>query len=319
MYRRLALIAAVLLTAAACQDDSPAAVPQTGDGSFWSTVPRTGEQRLEVLRRMRAMDTCALLPRAELTEVGRVLSVGTDALNSCKAELDSSEHYKGKTVRWAMVGPAPEVKNERGTTERLGDVTITLLADKDTLTAEQAGQLVQRTCSATARFPSFAAIRLSVDTPLGVEPCPIAKSLITTAVSEWKKGPQQGSAAETITTVLTGADPCAVLPRLAVTADPAEQRVSSCTFAYHGDEIRLVYEYSAEPLVTAGSPAFTVGDRTVYRDTANELRFYNVAVGPPLGSGSRSLLGPQLPAISLTGKDDTALEEVARQVLTLFP
>ncbi|MFI9631478.1 hypothetical protein ACIHAX_02185 [Nocardia sp. NPDC051929] len=319
MYRRLALIAAVLLTAAACQDDGPAATPQTGDGSFWSTVPQTDDQRLEVLRRMRAMDTCALLPRAELAEVGQLRTVGTDGLNSCRAELDSSERYKGKSVRWAMGGPAPEVKNDRGTTERLGDVTITLLADKDTLSAEQAGQLVQRSCSATARFPSFAAIGLWVDTPLGVEPCPIAKSLITTAVSEWKREPRQASAAETITTVLTGADPCAVLPRLGVTADPAQQRVSSCTFSYHGDEIRLAYEYSAESLATAGSPAFTVGDRTVYRDAADELRFYNVAVGPPLASENRGSLGPRLPAISLTGKADAALEDVVRQVLTLFP
>lgn len=319
MYRRLALIAAVLLTAAACQDDRPAAVSQTGDGSFWSTVPQTDDQRLEVLRRMRAMDTCALLPRAELTEVGQVLSVGTDGLNSCKAELDSSERHKGKTVRWTMAGPAPEVQNQRGTTERLGDVSVHVLADKDTLSAEQAGQLVQRSCSAMARFPSSAAIGLSVNTPLGVEPCPIAESLISTAVSEWKKEPRQGSAAETITTVLTGADPCAVLPKLGVGAEPAKQGVSSCTFVHRGDEIRLAYEYSAESLVTSGVPTFTVGNRTVYRDAQDELRFYNVAVGQPLETGNRNPLGPRLPAISLTGKDDAALEEVVRQALALFP
>ncbi|MET9029579.1 hypothetical protein ABZW96_28755 [Nocardia sp. NPDC004168] len=119
--------------------------------------------------------------------------------------------------------------------------------------------------------------------------------------------------------MLTGADPCAVLPRLGVTAEPAQQRVSSCTFSYHGDEIRLAYEYSAESLATAGSPAFTVGDRTVYRDAADELRFYNVAVGPPLASENRGSLGPRLPAISLTGKADAALEDVVRQLLTLFP
>ncbi|MGV9822180.1 hypothetical protein [Nocardia xishanensis] len=184
MRRFAAAVAAVvvLLGVSACQDDLP--ITPAGSGGYWSTAPQTDDQRWEVLRKVRAIDPCALLPRAELAKIDTVSWVQVRKPDWCEARMGSTVSGKGTDLSWSLlVAPTGVTRHERARTTKIGAVTVGTVSDLDA-NPDQRGQLVDRNCTASASFPSTAAIMLFVTTPLGTEPCPVAEAVLPTMIAQ---------------------------------------------------------------------------------------------------------------------------------------
>lgn len=321
MIRRLAIAVLPLLALTACGDGGGSAQP-TG---LWFTAPQDDDQRLEVLHRARGIDPCALLSRAELGKLGAVRSVVNDQPDSCKAETGPAESYKGIDVSWAVV-VATVQKGAKSIDKTIDGTRVSLAGDRENLSAEQFGQLVERSCTATAQFPSGAALMMFIDTPLGTEPCDLGEKLLHTAIAEWVKEPPRGTSPDSVLTVLTAADPCDVLPRLGVTVNPADRRLRTCDFTYRGDAISIAYGYEKQNSILGSrpgdQPADPIDGHVIYRDTdgTNDFHFYTAVVGQAINpSAPDPTLGPSVPTVSVTGKNDEVLTDVMRQILPLLP
>lgn len=315
----VAAAAVVLLGVTACQEDLPPA--SAGSEGYWVTAPETDEQRWEVLRRVRAVDPCALIPRSELAKIDTVRWVDVRMPDWCEARMGSTESGKGTELSWTLsVAPNGIGQSEHGRTTTIGAVTVDTVSDLDT-NPDLRDKLVQRNCTASASFPSTAAVMIFVTTPLGTEPCPVAEAVMPTIIAELDKEPPHGTSPDTPLTALLGRDPCAVANELGVTPAVADQRDWKCVFPYRGDEIEVRYTYDKEVLVVKGEPIFTVNGHLGYGDPdATELYSYNAIVGPVVPSAQpESFLGPMLPIVNVYGRDAAAVEEVLRRATALFP
>ncbi|MEV0028257.1 hypothetical protein [Nocardia sp. NPDC050793] len=326
MLRRLLLVAALALTAAGCQDapaSNSASDTDPTTGGFWSTAPQTDAQRLEMLRRARNIDPCALLPNQKLREVGAVVSVDNTQPSTCKAIIGSAEPGKGTTLVWHVVAPPTSIpwEDRDATIERVGNVTVSLLDDRKVMTNEQVREQGHHTCYAEARFPATAEFWLDVQSPIGGDPCAVARSLVRTALTEWRIEPPHGTSPVTARSILTGHDPCAVAPGLGVTVPAGEQQLHKCAFTYHGNYVVINYEYHDGDPAGPGEPAFTVGPRPVHQvaAAAGDTRVYSAPVGPPLRPAvTGQALPTRIPVVSAVGKPD-AVEEVMRRLLPMLP
>ncbi|MEV0341266.1 hypothetical protein AB0H49_19785 [Nocardia sp. NPDC050713] len=315
----VAAAAVVLLGVTSCQDDLPPT--PTGSSGYWSTAPQTDEQRWELLRKIRAIDPCALIPRSELTKIDTVRWVDVRRPDWCEARMGSTEAGKGTELSWSLlVAPNGIKQSEPGRTTTIGAVTVGTLSDLDA-NPDLQDQLVQRNCTASASFPSTAAVMIFVTTPLGTEPCPVAEAVIPTILAQLDKEPAHGTSPDTPLTALLGRDPCAVANELGVPLAVADQREWKCSFPYRGDDIEVQYTYDKEALVVKGEPIFTINGHLGYGDPdATELHSYNAIVGPVVPSAQpESFLGPKLPVVNVYGRDGAVVEEVLRRATALFP
>ncbi|MCP2317162.1 hypothetical protein APR12_002502 [Nocardia amikacinitolerans] len=322
MLRRFGMVAAatvVLLSVIACQEEPPPA--PAGSGGYWVTAPETDEQRWEVLRKVQAIDPCALVPRTELARIGTVNWVDVRMPSWCEARMGPTEHGKGTALSWTLsVAPNGIKQSERGRTTKVGAVTVGTVSDLDS-NPDLQGKLVERNCTASASFPSTAAVMIFVTTPLGTEPCPVADAVLPTILAQLDKEPQHGTSPDTPRTALLGRDPCAVTNELGVTPVVADQRDWKCSFPYRGDTVEVRYTYDKERLIAQGEPIFTINGHPGYGDpSSDEFHSYNAIVGPPLPSPKpESSMGPKLPVVSVFGRDEAAVEEVLRRATALFP
>ena len=111
MFARVAVITALVLCVASCQSQVPgtptvgsptAAQPASGTAvDLSTTVPETDDQRWEVLRRLRAIDSCALLPAATLEIHGRVTEIGSHSTlpSSCRAII-ATDPANSSIIDW---------------------------------------------------------------------------------------------------------------------------------------------------------------------------------------------------------------------------
>ncbi|MGV9613029.1 hypothetical protein [Nocardia xishanensis] len=321
LRRFAAAVAAVvvLLGASACQDDLP--ITPAGSGGYWSAAPQTEDQRWEVLRKVRAIDPCALLPRAELAKIDTVSWVQVRKPDWCEARMGSTESGKGTDLSWSLlVAPTGITQHERARTTKIGAVTVGTVSDLDA-NPDHRGQLVERNCTASASFPSTTAIMLFVTTPLGTEPCPVAEAVLPTMIAQLDKEPAQGTSPDTPRTVLLGSDPCAVARGLGVTTPVAEQREWRCSFRYRDNDIQVEYTYDREQLVVDGEPIFVINGHPGYGDPdATDFFSYNAIMGPVVPSTEpESFLGPNLPVVNVFGRNGAVVEEVLRHAVALFP
>ncbi|WP_431953129.1 hypothetical protein [Nocardia lijiangensis] len=320
MLRRLLLVAALSLTAVGCQN-APAP-DSAATGGFWSTAPQTDGQRLEMLRRARNIDPCALLPNRKLGEFGAVVSVDNTQPSTCKAIVGSAEPGQGTTLLWHVVAPPTTIpwEDKDATIEQLGDVTVSLLDDRNLMTDAQIREQGNHTCYAEARFPATAEFWLDVHSPIGGEPCAVARSLVRTALAEWRIEPPHGTSPVTARSMLTGHDPCAVAPALGISVPAGEQQLHKCEVTHRGSTVVISYEYQDASPAGPGEPSFMVGPRPVHEvATAGETRVYTAPVGPPLRP---AVTGPALPnripIVSAVGKPDAA-HDVLQRLLPMFP
>lgn len=319
MIRRLALTVMPLLVVAGCADSGESSTP-TG---FWFTAPQSDNQRLEVLHRARAIDACALIPRAELAKLGAIRTVESNQPDSCKAEMGSEEDHKGTELQWAVV--VGTVQQGAKTTETTIDGTNVLLGDnRENVPEALRDKLLERKCTAMAQFPAGAVLMMFVTTPLDTDACRLAERLLHPAIAAWQQEPRHGTSPDTIRTVLTDADPCDVLPKLGATVNPTDRRMRTCDFTYRGDDVSVSYGYDDEkiiPGVNSGEQRTDLGNNhVVYRSTSDTYHYYSAVLGPALNPANPSpTYGPTLPNVTVMGKNDEALTDVMRQVLTLFP
>ncbi|WP_225732488.1 MULTISPECIES: hypothetical protein [unclassified Nocardia] len=313
MVRLVVLVAALLATAVAC-GNGEAAQPTSAPVDFWDTAPQNDQQYWEVYKRARAIEPCALIPRAELAKLGTVRSVVVTGPESCAAQLDSVKLGGSVRAQWRALAGTVEENGRVGTTKRIEDTTATVVADKDTRADKQipAGE---RACTVSAKFPAHAGVSLAVTVPGGVEPCPVAETLTRTAVLAWKQQLRQDDPYPTVHTVLNGADPCAVTAHLGVTVKPDRQQLYVCALPYGGTEYAVLYEYQAQRAIENGIP-IQIGDRTVFRHESNGAVYFEAQVGPPFADGED---GPQVPAVWVGGKDEQSLGQIMYQLLGMFP
>ncbi|MFE3318815.1 hypothetical protein [Nocardia sp. NPDC059195] len=311
--RQLILLAAAVLTMVACGSESaPDSMPQ---GGFWSTAAVSDQDKLAVLRKVRAIDVCALLPRASLGALGTVRDIENVHPNQCRLSIAVEGHLTGIDATWStgvmfegepsMDGPVDE--------ESMGDVRALLHAEP----AASADPQVRGACQAWARFVAGADLSLSVRAPQ--DACVSAKALLRIALTEWRNEPPQGYSPDSDRAVVTGADPCAVAPLLGVRVPVADQRVTTCKLSVDGHDAIVTYDYNEERSIIDDTPAFTVGTRQVYRfDTAQpELASLTAVVGPGLAPGpTDALLGRRVPTVSVTAHSAIA-EKVMRETLPL--
>ncbi|MGX1810187.1 hypothetical protein ACWIGI_31105 [Nocardia sp. NPDC055321] len=310
MIRRAVMAVLPLLFVTGCGGGEP-------EPSFWLTAPGNDDQRLEAMRRTRAIDPCALLPRAQLEKLGTLLSVSTKGPESCAAVLDSTDRNTGTALTWsAFVGTT--TSDGRITRTTVADVPVELL-DADL----PANFEYSRDCIAKAQFPAGVTLRLQVRTPSAGNPCDLATRQLAPAIAEWQREPAQGTSPDTVRTVLTGVDPCDVLSALGVDPATADRSLRSCEFTYRDTPIALHYDYMERGLVTGTEPVDLNSRHAVYReapDTPELYTIYSAVVGPEINpSTADPLVGPLVPSILISGPDDEVVREVLRRTLTLFP
>ncbi|UFS95398.1 hypothetical protein [Nocardia huaxiensis] len=311
--RLSAVIAILLLAAVGCAKDTEPAPPS----GFWFTEPRNDDQRLEVLRRQRAVDPCALLPRAELEKYGPVRSVRHDQPNTCEVNAGSDQPGKGTGASLAVIGGTLQGSG-KGVEKTVAGVPASFLADRDGVDAADFAKTVLRSCQVTSRFPAGGGLMMLISTELGTEPCPVAESLLAVALTEWMKEPPRGTAPETVRTILTNADPCAVLSRLGATVDAAHRRMQTCDFAYRGDEVTVNYDYQEERLAfdTERDELLAGARYPVYRKVLSEYTFHTAVLGPVIDP---ALPDSRIPIVSVSGANSEVVAAVMDEVLTLFP
>ncbi|MFI5717926.1 hypothetical protein [Nocardia sp. NPDC051750] len=290
---------------------------------YWLTESATDAERLELLRRARDVDPCALLPRENLAEFGTVLRVFNHGPSACTATLDSDEISERTQFRFFFFVRKPGVPaHVAGAPVRTVDgVEMTSVRELDQLGEEYEDQLLERTCVVTAGFPSLLTFKLHSSNPLGAEPCPVGEQVMHAALATWKAEPPMGSSPDTASTVVDEVDPCGPAAALGVTAPADRQSTWSCEFEYRGDRISLEYVYVAERY-TMGPPTFSVGTHRAYRvdEPGDDLVRYYGRIGPPIENADKvGYTGPSLPTITVTGKDVAAVEDVVRRAFSLIP
>lgn len=301
----------------------PTAADTAGNEAFWAAVPRTDADRALLANRARHIDVCALISRDALSHVGAVHAVDNTSPSTCAAHLGSAEEDKGTSVRWAgHISPKPFEGN--GTRQSVGVVNYLYTADRDHLPADQADKLVQRSCTATARFASGATLMMNIDAPLGTEPCPIAQRLLPDAMRKWTTEPAQGTSPDTVRTVLLDGDPCAVLTKLGTAASQVTRNLWECEFHYHDQDVTLTYQYEQQQIVTSDSTSIRDGSHTIYRPnpgpTPDEYVVYNSPVGTAIKTETPTdYMGPYVPNLNVSAKSGVVAEDVMRQALSLFP
>ncbi|WP_280422937.1 peptidase [Nocardia carnea] len=316
MYRTLTLVAAALLAVAGCGDDPHTGVPRSPEipappPQFWSAPADTPQQQAAVAQATRQIDVCALLPRDTLDDLdlGDIQDV-TVGLDSCRAVLGEPPPAEAATLTWHST-LLPPLAPRLGINKQFGDVNILLVPDRDP---------GARACGATARFPSGAAFYLGLSVP-NRDSCAVADSLLPGMIDRWRQSPAQGTSPDTVTTVLLGADPCAVRAKLDGTADTDQRRLTQCLFRYRNETVTVAYDYRVTDQVRARATEEKIDNRTVFRTTSlydSSIPIYSAVVGPELPSDSTAFV-PRVPAVEVTSATDDVARQVMSQVLTLFP
>lgn len=322
MLRRLGALCLLLVSLTAC-GGNPAGIA-TGQNpaiaEYWLTESATDADRLELLRRARTIDPCALLSREALAEFGTVLRMYTTSPSSCTATLNSDEIREQTEFRLSLSVRNPGVPSHApdAAVRRVEGVEVTSVRDFDQLDEKLKDQVLHRSCTVTAGFPSQVSLMLFSSNPLGAEPCPIGGKVMDTALAEWKNEPARGSSPDTARTVLDGIDPCAVAGALGVSVPAAQQSDWSCEFEYRNDTVSLWYGYEWEGL-TSGLPVFTVGSHPAYRtdEPGDDFVSYYGRLGPPIETTEEAgSMGPRRPTVTVMGKNREAVEAVAREALS---
>lgn len=304
MLRRLAIIAAVVVGGVGCQQQSASAPVD----EIWFTPAVSEAEVSEVFQRIRNVDPCALVPRSALEEHGTVdeVRIGGQTINGCRARLDAG----GSAVEavWSLAwAPAGSAVDE---TRRVGEAKVEVLSPEDLGSTAEPKQ-----CWLTAEFPSMTQIALTVEAPSPVDTCAVGNALIDTAIEQLPNSPGYGTSPDSVRTVLTGADPCEALPKLAATPLPVHdyQVAQICRFGTPDAPTAIEYGYQTVDEIQHDE-TITIDKRTVYVGRVGGGQFigYTFAVGQELPGGA-------LPVITVLGKNQPEVERARDQLMTMYP
>ncbi|WP_159080419.1 hypothetical protein [Nocardia suismassiliense] len=306
MFRRLALIAVLMVTAVACQENA-ANPPEP---------PVATGPEAEMLARLRTTDICALLPRAELAKLGPVTAVGTDQLYGCRAKF-GTDRNTGTEVDW-LVRAVDQTGPDQGANVTIDGMTVNLLGDNDARSPEEVASASTRTCTAYAQLPTGGSMSLMVTIPPGTEPCPAAQSLVAVALAEWKRHPRVGDSPDTVRTAVTGKDPCAVLAKLPDAIRGDSEWGDRCWFRLDGDAIYVGYGHSTDREFKNYERVEVAGQHAYW--TSNQANgSYRIHVGQTFDPVADNSDYASVPAVTINGRDRATLEKVTAAVLEVLP
>ncbi|MFI9402401.1 hypothetical protein [Nocardia sp. NPDC052316] len=306
MFRRLALLAVLLMTAVACQEN----------GANPPEAPAATGPEAEMLTRLRTTDICALLPRAELAKLGPVTAVGTAELYGCRAKF-GSDPETGTEVDW-LVRAVDETGMDQAATVAIDGMTVNLLGDNDVRSPEEVARASTRTCTAYAQLPTGGSLSLTVTIPPGTERCPAAQSLVTVALAEWKRHPRVGDSPGTVRTTVTGKDPCEVLAKLPDAVRGDTEWVDRCWFRLDGDAIYVGYGHSTDREFMNYQRVEVAGQQAYW--TSNQANgSYRIRVGQTFDPVADNSDYASVPAVTINGRDRAVLEKVTAAVLDVLP
>ncbi|WP_098700764.1 peptidase [Nocardia farcinica] len=286
-------------------------------------MPQSDEQRDDVAAQVRQVEVCAVIPRAELARAGEPRSVRNDQPYSCTAELGPEGYGLGTTVGWSsMISPDPTLP-DYGTVGQLGDVRVWQVRPDDIRGADEpavASDSPARSCSATARFPSGAALYLDAEVPEGQDACVVVDALVPGMVERWRAAPRRGSSPDVAETALPGADPCAVGDLLPGARREGAAQVNACALRYREQTVLVRYEFRMRDTVAAGGIEREIAGRTVHRLAAGSDGSYAAVIGPELRPAAASdSFGPDVPVVSVDADTDEVANAVMAAALSMFP
>ncbi|MFD4430464.1 hypothetical protein [Nocardia sp. NPDC058497] len=267
---------------------------------------------------VRAIDTCALIPRATLDGIGTIMTVEASAPDTCAAELDSTEIGKKTRLTWSLSTSRDPLGPSSGTTEtKIGDATVHTERD-----AQPAPDSKIRTCTAWTRFPATVGLFVHVSAPIAAQPCAAHDAALPGALELLRTEPPVGTSPDTPKTPVAVANPCAVLTQLDISTPLDKQFLHGCMFEYKGTIVDLQYAYDNTALVARGKPILVVNDHPGYDlGSTTETAWYAAILGDPLtpAGPTNSALGPRVPVVNLMGRDPAVLREVLGHTAELFP
>ena len=183
----------------------------TGNGA---ERPESGppRDRSAVLTEVRAVDTCALYGDAD-TVTGHPLTVdGHTSFLGCDARVTDPDGDVDVSVALNVGTPGVEeaswVKHQT-----IDGVDVTSASIWDAPDTPPRDQVVSGSCNFMGHYPDDVRLMVNASAPPEVDACAVGEELLRTAMREFAERPALGTT-DFPTTVLTGADPCAVTERL---------------------------------------------------------------------------------------------------------
>lgn len=322
MLRRLVVVCLLLGCVAACDAGASLISRQSSPVSdYWLTEPTNDADRLELLRRARNIDPCALLPHSVLKDIGTVMSIHHPGGTGCTATVAVAGSDANSTFRIAALvsGDSGSPYSPNATVTEIDGITVATQRDVDLVDGSREDHLTRRSCWMRAVLPSDLVFLLDTTTPAGTDPCAHGKEILWAVMSEWSREPALGSSPDTELTVVAGADPCAVLPLLGVTTPASNQYLWACNFVYRDVSMHLSYMHLTE----GARPEQQVdreGTHPIFHDRVGDEVVYYAELGPPMAnSDPTSVLGPVHPTLIVSGTDPAVVDDVLRRTISLFP
>jgi hypothetical protein len=159
-------------------------------------------------------------------------------------------------------------------------------------------------------------IFLTVKGEPGTDACGLGNALIDVAIAQLPSSPAYGTSPDSVRTVLTGADPCEIPPRIgAAPLLPVAdyQAVHSCRFGAAENPSAIDYGYQHESEIPRAETV-TVNGREVFvtRVIAGGHIGYTVVAGPPV-------TGDLVPTVTVFGLDHAEVERARNALMARFP
>lgn len=277
MYRVIATTVAAALVLTACTTGATAPAPTSA-----------ADDSAGVLEVLRSIDRCALFGDATSLAGHDLTVLGPSSPLDCTAEMGDVDG----SVSIGLNNTTADAQAEEWIRHLTIDgVEVTSASSFDAPNAPPRDQVVSASCSFAARYPDRAALMVQISAPPEVDSCAAGDELIRTAIREYADKPQRDR--DSLTTVLSGANPCAVADRLAQThrveIAEAETGVTSCTFAIDDSALITVFlAYSDTSLLEFSEDRYVLDGHRVAGDPS--AGSYDVVVGDEFLHGDDTLI-----------------------------
>ncbi len=232
--------------------------------------------RGEAVAWAQAIDPCALLDRGMLEGLGADVKIGTGSHSTeCDASV-SADSGKPLRVDLAIAFVPNDFRTSPlGELVTLDGVEVRRIDAVDSVPADQRDQLVESSCSYDLAFDHSIAVRMRVSAPRSQDACAAGERIAKGVIATWPSHPAQETSPDTVATVLTGAQPCAVVPVLQashdVTFDWSEQSLTSCFLTVDGSDVVVSYDYRPTDL-PPGEHELVVGEEFTGMGTGEKIK-----------------------------------------------
>lgn len=278
----------------------------------------------ELVAELRAADVCALIPRAEFDRIGPGAVIGSAGSHlGCVGTVGKHE-VDYTSVAWSL-DSAELPRGDKGQEIELAGGAAWVVSDLDRgFTPEEIARRGVQGCTVWVELPPGGSAAVNVDAVPGADTCALASRAAATVRAGWPNRSRPGTGEGTIRTVLTEADPCAVIETLGIGRAGTSPGIAACAFRYRGERIVVRYEYDSGRPNSDSYPELRVAGRVGYRSEYDGRHTYTLPAGPRVvfpalsATSSRGQEVSAIPSVELSGKDQDVLVEVAEIVLALL-